>query len=141
MRLRQVPRKQWCHHSQWSISRRTENQRLSRLSNLHPKTVSKNGFDKVVFILNEQSYDEIKQKYYGNRIVLFAPLYLSNYCNSKCVYCGFQKGNKIARAQLSEDEIHEEDFERAAQLREEIHKLEEAHKEAEASKKDDKNRN
>ena len=37
--------------------------------------------------------------------------------------------------------IHEEDFERAAQLREEIHKLEEAHKEAEASKKDDKNRN
>ena len=37
--------------------------------------------------------------------------------------------------------IHEEDFERAAQLRDEIHKLEEAHKEAEASKKDDKNRN
>ena len=37
--------------------------------------------------------------------------------------------------------IHEEDFERAAELRDEIHKLEEAHKEAEASKKDDKNRN
>ena len=37
--------------------------------------------------------------------------------------------------------IHEEDFERAAQLRDEIHKLEETHKEAEASKKDDKDRN
>lgn len=49
-----------------------------------------------------------KQKYFGNSILLFTPLYLSNYCNSKCVYCGFQKGNKIARAKLSEDEIHEE---------------------------------
>ncbi|EHJ7716964.1 2-iminoacetate synthase ThiH [Campylobacter coli] len=49
-----------------------------------------------------------KQKYFGNSISLFTPLYLSNYCNSKCVYCGFQKGNKIARAKLSEDEIHEE---------------------------------
>ncbi len=51
---------------------------------------------------------KIKQKYFGNSISLFTPLYLSNYCNSKCVYCGFQKGNKIARAKLSEDEIHEE---------------------------------
>lgn len=51
---------------------------------------------------------KVKQKYFGNSISLFTPLYLSNYCNSKCVYCGFQKGNKIARAKLSEIEIHEE---------------------------------
>ncbi len=51
---------------------------------------------------------KIKQKYFGNSITLFTPLYLSNYCNSKCVYCGFQKGNKIARAKLDEIEIHEE---------------------------------
>ncbi|MBZ7953542.1 2-iminoacetate synthase ThiH [Campylobacter sp. W0018] len=49
-----------------------------------------------------------KIKYFGNSISLFTPLYLSNYCNSKCVYCGFQKGNKIARAKLNEDEIHKE---------------------------------
>ncbi|RQD68358.1 2-iminoacetate synthase ThiH [Campylobacter hepaticus] len=49
-----------------------------------------------------------KEKYFGNSISLFTPLYLSNYCNSKCVYCGFQKGNKIARAKLDELEIHEE---------------------------------
>ncbi|TKX33136.1 2-iminoacetate synthase ThiH [Campylobacter aviculae] len=49
-----------------------------------------------------------KIKYFGNSISLFTPLYLSNYCNSKCVYCGFQKGNKIARAKLNEDEIHQE---------------------------------
>lgn len=51
---------------------------------------------------------KIKQKYFGNAILLFTPLYLSNYCNSKCVYCGFQKGNKITRAKLNEDEIHKE---------------------------------
>ncbi|AXL47158.1 2-iminoacetate synthase ThiH [Campylobacter jejuni] len=51
---------------------------------------------------------KVKQKYFGNSISLFTPLYLSNYCNSKCVYCGFQKGNKIARAKLNEVEIHEE---------------------------------
>ena len=46
-----------------------------------------------------------------------------------------------ALKQAQKKAIHEEDFERAAQLRDEIHELEEAHKEAEASKKDDKNRN
>ncbi|WP_270977027.1 2-iminoacetate synthase ThiH [Campylobacter helveticus] len=51
---------------------------------------------------------KIKLKYFGNNIALFTPLYLSNFCNSKCVYCGFQKGNKIARAKLSEDEIRAE---------------------------------
>ena len=51
---------------------------------------------------------KVKLKYFGNNINLFTPLYLSNFCNSKCVYCGFQKGNKIARAKLSEDEIHKE---------------------------------
>lgn len=51
---------------------------------------------------------KIKQKYFGNSISLFTPLYLSNFCNSKCVYCGFQKGNKIARAKLDENEIKEE---------------------------------
>lgn len=50
----------------------------------------------------------VKQKYFGNSISLFTPLYLSNFCNSKCIYCGFQKGNKITRAKLNEDEIHKE---------------------------------
>ena len=46
-----------------------------------------------------------------------------------------------ALKQAQKKAIHKEDFERAAQLRDEIYELEEAHKEAEASKKDDKNRN
>lgn len=41
---------------------------------------------------------EIKQKFYGNRIVMFAPLYLSNYCVNGCVYCPYHLKNKtIAR--------------------------------------------
>ncbi|KAA6230153.1 2-iminoacetate synthase ThiH [Campylobacter sp. LR291e] len=51
---------------------------------------------------------KVQKKYFGNCIFLFTPLYLSNFCASKCVYCGFQKGNNIARAKLSEEEIEEE---------------------------------
>lgn len=50
----------------------------------------------------------VKKRYFGDNVALFTPLYLSNYCESKCVYCGFQKGNAIARASLSEAEIHKE---------------------------------
>lgn len=45
---------------------------------------------------------EIKQKFYGNRIVLFAPLYLSNYCINGCVYCPYHAKNRtIPRRKLS----------------------------------------
>ncbi|NLN97013.1 MAG: [FeFe] hydrogenase H-cluster radical SAM maturase HydG [Eubacteriaceae bacterium] len=51
----------------------------------------------------------IKQKLYGNRIVMFAPLYLSNYCVNSCVYCPYHVKNKnIARKQLSQEEIKRE---------------------------------
>lgn len=46
--------------------------------------------------------------YFGNSIGVFTPLYLSNHCASKCVYCGFQKGNNIKRAKLELDEIKNE---------------------------------
>lgn len=49
---------------------------------------------------------EIKQKLYGNRIVMFAPLYLSNYCVNSCVYCPYHRGNKhITRKKLTQEEI------------------------------------
>ena len=49
---------------------------------------------------------EIKQKFYGNRIVLFAPLYLSNYCVNGCVYCPYHALNRhIPRKKLSQEEI------------------------------------
>ncbi len=52
---------------------------------------------------------KIKQKIYGNRIVMFAPLYLSNYCVNGCVYCPYHAKNKsIARRKLTQEEIKNE---------------------------------
>ncbi|MDD7319004.1 MAG: [FeFe] hydrogenase H-cluster radical SAM maturase HydG [Prevotella sp.] len=52
---------------------------------------------------------EIKQKFYGNRIVMFAPLYLSNYCVNGCVYCPYHAKNRtILRKRLSQEEIRQE---------------------------------
>ncbi|HIS69495.1 MAG TPA: [FeFe] hydrogenase H-cluster radical SAM maturase HydG [Candidatus Gallacutalibacter stercoravium] len=49
---------------------------------------------------------EIKQRFYGNRIVMFAPLYLSNYCVNGCRYCPYHYKNKhIPRKQLSQEDI------------------------------------
>lgn len=57
----------------------------------------------------KQLAKEIKQKIYGNRIVMFAPLYLSNYCVNGCVYCPYHYKNKnIARKKLSQEEIARE---------------------------------
>lgn len=57
----------------------------------------------------EELAKQIKQKLYGNRIVMFAPLYLSNYCVNGCVYCPYHLKNKhIARKKLTQDEIRKE---------------------------------
>ncbi|MBR1604520.1 MAG: [Alphaproteobacteria bacterium] len=62
--------------------------------------------------LNEQLFtlaEEIKQEYYGNRIVLFAPLYLSNYCVNGCTYCPYHAKNKhIPRVKLTQEQIRQE---------------------------------
>ena len=52
---------------------------------------------------------EIKQKFYGNRIVMFAPLYLSNYCINGCTYCPYHAKNKhISRKKLTQEDIKKE---------------------------------
>lgn len=52
---------------------------------------------------------EIKQRFYGNRIVMFAPLYLSNYCVNGCTYCPYHARNRhIARKKLTQEEIRRE---------------------------------
>ena len=53
--------------------------------------------------------EEIKLAFYGNRIVMFAPLYLSNYCINGCVYCPYHAKNKtIARKKLTQEEVKEQ---------------------------------
>lgn len=62
--------------------------------------------------MNEKIFklaEQIKKDFYGNRIVMFAPLYLSNYCVNGCTYCPYHSKNKhIARKQLTQEEIRKE---------------------------------
>jgi 2-iminoacetate synthase len=57
----------------------------------------------------EELAKKIKEKFYGNRIVIFAPLYLSNYCINGCLYCPYHLNNEtIRRKKLSQEEIKRE---------------------------------
>ena len=57
----------------------------------------------------EELARDIKQRFYGNRIVMFAPLYLSNYCVNSCVYCPYHAKNRtIPRRKLTQEEIRRE---------------------------------
>ena len=51
---------------------------------------------------------EIKQDIYGKRVVVFAPLYVSDYCVNNCTYCGYKRDNKFNRRKLTMEEIAEE---------------------------------
>lgn len=52
---------------------------------------------------------EVKERIYGRRVVIFAPLYLSNYCINSCTYCGYRRRNQeITRRKLSQEEIAEQ---------------------------------
>ena len=60
---------------------------------------------KEIYTLAQQ----IKKDFYGNRIVMFAPLYLSNYCVNGCVYCPYHHGNTcITRKKLTQEEVERE---------------------------------
>eukprot|EP00906_Rhabdomonas_costata_P037050 RCo052057 len=78
-------------------------------------------FEQCATLLNVDAYNKdimqeiydaafaIKNRIYGNRIVLFAPLYLSNHCVNQCTYCAFRHSNKeIARNVLTHDQIREQ---------------------------------
>lgn len=61
--------------------------------------------------LLEELYEaarHVKEKIYGKRIVLFAPLYISNYCVNNCVYCGYRRDNQLPRRRLTMEEVADE---------------------------------
>lgn len=61
--------------------------------------------------LEEELYQaaaQVKEDIYGRRIVIFAPLYVSNYCVNSCLYCGYKCSNEIERKRLTPDEIAKE---------------------------------
>lgn len=68
-----------------------------------------NVIDPQIWRQMAQTALDVKKKVYDNRIVTFAPLYLSNYCINDCIYCGFRKSNKeVQRTVLTLDQVRKE---------------------------------
>ncbi|MGB9702326.1 MAG: [FeFe] hydrogenase H-cluster radical SAM maturase HydG [Candidatus Kapaibacteriota bacterium] len=99
----------------------TSNPTKGQIAEIIAKAREMNGLDlkDVALLLNISKKEDmellfetahyIKDTIYGKRLVLFAPLYVSNYCANNCLYCGFRIDNKeINRVKLSIDEIKEE---------------------------------
>jgi len=103
-----------------SILEKTQNASDETIDRIIEKAKLRNGIDleEVAVLLQAHTQDqmskiyslasEIKQSIYGNRVVLFAPLYVSNFCVNNCLYCGYKRENGFARRKLSEDEIRAE---------------------------------
>lgn len=91
-----------------------------QLNNILEKATSLKGLshEEIALLLNVEDQDmlkkiyaaagNIKDKIYGNRVVMFAPLYISNYCVNNCTYCGYQHCNGFERRRLTKEEIEEE---------------------------------
>ncbi|OGU38233.1 MAG: [FeFe] hydrogenase H-cluster radical SAM maturase HydG [Ignavibacteria bacterium GWB2_35_12] len=99
----------------------TQNPPAPKIDEILNKALQLQGLDLLdaAYLLNIKSGDllnkllhtayQVKQEIYGNRLVLFAPLYISNFCSNNCLYCGFRVDNKdIVRRVLSLDEIKDE---------------------------------
>ena len=75
-------------------------------------------YDEIAILLNTEDETcleeifkiagQIKSRIYGNRVVLFAPLYISDYCKNNCTYCGYKRDNAFPRRKLSREEIIKE---------------------------------
>jgi 2-iminoacetate synthase len=77
--------------------------------NLHEVGALSHINDKQMLLELYETAKYVKEEIYGRRIVLFAPLYISNLCKNECVYCAFRKSNKdLKRRALDQDEITEE---------------------------------
>ena len=101
----------------WAILKESENASKERVSEILEKAKLKKGLSReeaAILLQNddpellEEMYHvarRIKEEIYGNRIVLFAPLYVGNECVNDCVYCGFRISNKDChRKTLSKEE-------------------------------------
>ena len=67
-----------------------------------------------------QAAQKETRKHFGNSVYMFTPIYIANYCENYCIYCGFNCHNKIKRAQLNYEEIEKEGLEQSENMAEEI---------------------
>ncbi len=104
------------HYDDFDISGFIDNTRPDDVARVLSKSaIDESDFLKLLSPAAENYLEEIAQKAqqltwqnFGKVIVLYAPLYLSNFCDNDCLYCGFQKNNQIIRKKLSLQEVNEE---------------------------------
>ena len=84
--------------------------KAERAEGLTPEEAAKllNSEEPEVLQRMYQAAHKIKEKIYGKRVVIFAPLYISNYCVNTCKYCGYSLNNSIPRRKLTMEDIIEE---------------------------------
>jgi 2-iminoacetate synthase len=105
----------------WDFINKTANPAKERVREVIRKSLDKNrlSLEETAVLINandpelveeiKKGAQELKEKVYGKRIVLFAPLYVGNYCTNNCKYCGFRTTNrKQVRTTLSEKQLIEE---------------------------------
>ena len=105
----------WAQLNKWANPNKED---VRRVLNKAEKCIRLEPEETAILIQNQDSEtiqemyqlaNKLKQEVYGDRIVFFAPLYISDVCANNCVYCGFRKDNKaIQRKTLTMDEIREE---------------------------------
>jgi len=104
----------------WEVLEETRKPSSIIISEILDKALEKKGLSlkDVGFLLNTEDKEliekmfkvsgEIKKQIYGERLVFFAPLYLSSYCINDCEYCGFHRRNPVQRKKLTLEEVREQ---------------------------------
>jgi len=102
------------------LIKKNQNASKEDIQTILDKAETKKGLNhqEIATLLNIEDEDQlqqlleiagkIKREIYGNRVVMFAPLYISNYCVNNCKYCGYRRDNKFPRKRLTMDEIRNE---------------------------------
>lgn len=108
------------HEYIYSILEETKNPSKEEIKDVLEKAKKREGLSYVDIAILLQAQEEkdlqdiyslagqIKKDIYGKRIVVFAPLYVSDYCVNNCSYCGYKRDNKFNRRKLTMDEVAEE---------------------------------
>ena len=108
------------HEYIYKILEETKNPTIEEIRAVLEKAKQRNGLsykDIAILLQAEDEKDlqeiyslagEIKKDIYGKRVVVFAPLYVSDYCVNNCVYCGYKRDNKFNRRKLTMEEVAEE---------------------------------
>ena len=85
------------------------------LASLNKKNLSERDFYNLISDKAENHLEEMAElakdariRYFGNNVCLFSPIYIANYCENSCRYCGFRAKSDIKRAKLNLEEIEEE---------------------------------